>query len=130
MQSVPEPIDTDELSNRKVIKIAAGHSHAAAITDSGELFKWGMSVDLEPVRVDALVHTKVVDVFCGEDYTLAIDKDGKLYSFGQGKAGTLGSGSVRYLNSATLMEFFENHKVLSASAGWKHAGCIVQENAS
>lgn len=86
-----------------------------------------MSVDLEPVRVDALVHTKVVDVFCGEDYTLAIDKEGKLYSFGQGKAGTLGSGSVRYLNTATRMEFFDNYEVLTASAGWKHAGCIVHE---
>jgi alpha-tubulin suppressor-like RCC1 family protein len=127
MQSVPEPIDTDELSNRKVIKIAAGHSHAAAITESGELFKWGMAVDLEPRRVDAMVHTRVVDVFCGEDYTLALDKDGHLYSFGQGKAGTLGAGSPKYLNTATLMEFFDKREVLSASAGWKHAGCLVRD---
>jgi alpha-tubulin suppressor-like RCC1 family protein len=127
MQSVPEPIDTDELSNRKVIKIAAGHSHAAAVTESGELFKWGMSLDFEPRRVDEMVHTRVVDVFCGEDYTLALSNDGKLYSFGQGKAGTLGAGSPKYLNTATMMEFFDNREVLSASAGWKHAGCLVRD---
>lgn len=126
VQTVPEPIDTDELSNRKVTKIAAGHSHAAAITESGEFFHWGMSNHLEPVRVNELVHTKIVDVCCGEDYTLALDCDGRLYSFGQGKSGTLGQGSVRHLTEATFMEIFQDRRVAQFSAGWKHAACLLE----
>ena len=135
MQAVPEPIDADELANRTIIKIAAGHSHAAAVADSGELFYWGMSLHLEPVRVDALLHTKIVDVVCGEDYTLAVDADGLMYSFGRGKTGVLGQGgSVRQLNQATRMEAFDDaddprktRRVVQASAGWKHAACLVEE---
>ena len=135
MQAVPEPIEADELANRKVVKIATGHSHAAAIAASGELFYWGMSLHLEPVRVDALLHTKIVDVTCGEDFTLAIDVDGNMYSFGRGKTGVLGLGSVRRLSQATLMEAFESatgskRRVVQASAGWKHAACLVEEEAA
>lgn len=130
MQAVPEPIETDELVNRKVIKIAAGHSHAACITESGELFYWGMTLHLEPVRVDALLHTKIADVVCGENYTLAIDENGHMYSFGKGKTGVLGQGSLRRLNQAALMEAFDavnkKQRVVQASAGWKHAACLVE----
>ena len=59
MTSHPNEITADELAGRRVTKIAAGASHAAAITDGGELFYWGMSLYFEPVRVTALLHTKV-----------------------------------------------------------------------
>jgi alpha-tubulin suppressor-like RCC1 family protein len=134
MQSVPEPIQSDELINRKVMQIAAGQSHAACISESGELFYWGMSLYFEPIRMDALLHTKIVYVACGHDYTMAIDTNGKMYSFGNGyKNGTLGQGSsIKSLSQATLMESFDyntNHqtKVQYVSAGWKHAGCLVQQ---
>ena len=127
MQSVPEPIEADELLGRKVTKVAAGHSHAACITASGELFYWGMSLYLEPVRVDSLLHTKVVDVACGQDYTLALGEDGKLYSFGSGQKGVLGQGSVKRSNQAAVMEALENKKISKFSAGWLHAACLVEE---
>ena len=34
--------------DKKIKSIAAGHSHSAAITESGELYMWGMKVFLEP----------------------------------------------------------------------------------
>jgi alpha-tubulin suppressor-like RCC1 family protein len=129
MQAVPEPIETDELANRKVIKIAAGASHAAAITESGELFFWGMSLHLEPVRVDSVLHTKIVDVACGQDYTLAIDEKGKMYSFGIGKTGVLGQGSAKRLNQAMLMEAFDKKRIVQASAGYMHAACLAEDTA-
>jgi alpha-tubulin suppressor-like RCC1 family protein len=149
MQAVPEPIDTSELINRKIIKIAAGHSHAACISESGEVFHWGMSLHLEPVLVDSLLHTKIVDIVCGQDYTLAIDMNGHMYSLGSGsKTGVLGQGSkVRQLNQAALMDTFRTgdvvvngsestdatktkkvrRKIIHASAGSKHAACILEE---
>jgi len=125
MQSVPEPIEADELMGRRVTRIAAGNSHAACITESGEMFYWGMSAHLEPVRVDALMHTKVVDMACGEDYTLAVGEDGHLYSFGVGSKGTLGLGSISRANQATQVEALAGKQITHISAGWKHAASLV-----
>jgi alpha-tubulin suppressor-like RCC1 family protein len=127
MEPVPSPIEADELLGRKVVHVAAGHSHAACITESGELFYWGMSLYLEPVRVNELLHTTVVDVVCGDGYVLVLDKDGQLYSFGNGKHGALGQGSVKQLNQAAVMEALQDKKVTSMSAGWKHAACLAQD---
>jgi alpha-tubulin suppressor-like RCC1 family protein len=127
MEPVPSPIEADELLGRKVIKVTAGHSHAACITESGELFYWGMALYLEPVRVNELLNTHVVDVVCGQDYTLVVDKEGKMYSFGNGKNGALGQGSVKQLNQAAVMEALQDKKVTYVSAGWKHAACLVQD---
>lgn len=127
MEPVPSPIEADELLGRRVIKVAAGHSHAACITESGELFYWGMGLYLEPVRVNELLNTTVVDVVCGQDYVLCLDKEGKLYSFGAGKHGALGQGSVKQLNQAAVMEALQDKKVTSMSAGWKHAACLAQD---
>lgn len=151
MQAVPDSINTKELASRHIVKIATGHSHAACISESGELFEWGMAFHLEPVRVDALMHTKIVDVVCGHDYTLAIDEQGHMYSLGKGKTGVLGQGSVRQLKEPAIMEAFQTvdkkgkedggspassrpttsskRKVVQASAGWKHAACLVEEAA-
>ena len=127
MQAIPEPIAADELVGRRVIRVAAGHSHAACITEGGELFFWGSSLHLEPVRINDLLHTQIVDVACGQDYTLAVDKDGKMYSLGKGKTGVLGQGSVKQLNQATLMEAFGDQRITQVSAGWKHAACLVED---
>lgn len=144
MQAVPEPIDTSaELSSRKIVHVAAGHSHAACVSETGEVFVWGMSLHLEPVLVDSLLHTRIVDIVCGQDYTLAIDENGHMYSFGISSAGVLGHGSqIRQLNQAKLIESLQTgeidsggegstqrvrRKVVQASAGWKHAACILEE---
>lgn len=136
MQAIPEPIDTKELASRNIVSIAAGHSHAAAISDAGELLYWGMALHLEPVVVEELAHVEIAQVACGHDYTLAIDANGAMYSFGIGKTGALGQGSVRRLNQPAIMEAFQTteqngttttRKVIQASAGWKHAACLVIE---
>lgn len=130
MQNIPEPLDSsDELANRRVVKVAAGSSHAACIVAGGELFYWGMGLHLEPVRVDALLHTKIVDVACGREYTVAIDEEGRAYSWGKGgKTGCLGQGgAVKQLHRPERMEAFDDQKrVVQVSAGWSHAAaCVV-----
>jgi alpha-tubulin suppressor-like RCC1 family protein len=133
MQVVPEPIETSELSTRHIVSISAGHSHAAAISDQGELFYWGMALHLEPVKVEELLHTRMVAVSCGHDYTLALDEHGNLYSLGLGKTGVLGQGSLRRLNQPAVLEALDTQnsngrRVVQFSAGWKHAACIVEES--
>lgn len=126
MAEVPAPIEADELLGRNVDKIAAGHSHAACIDSKGQLFYWGSSLHLEPFEVYELLNTKITDVACGQDYTLALDEQGRVYSFGAGKTGVLGQASTKQCNQAVLVEALAEEKVVTLSAGWKHAACLVE----
>jgi alpha-tubulin suppressor-like RCC1 family protein len=128
MEQIPTPIDADELINRTVTKIAAGSNHAACITSSGELFWWGMSLNLEPIRVTEVLHTKIIDVTCGQDYTMALSEDNHIYIWGAGKTGVLGVGSgTKNLNQARMIKSLADKEVTSMSAGWIHAACMVKE---
>jgi alpha-tubulin suppressor-like RCC1 family protein len=128
MEQIPTPIDGDELINRTVKKIAAGHSHAACISDSGEMFWWGMSLNLEPVRVAEVLHTKIVDVVCGQDYTMALSEDHHIYIWGAGKTGVLGVGSTtKTLHQAQMIKSLAEYEIESMSAGWTHAACLVKK---
>jgi len=153
MADVPTPIEGDELSNRKVTKIAAGTNHSACVTSSGELFWWGVNLHLEPYRVAEVLHTKIVDVACGLDYTLALSEDGDVYVWGFGKTGVLGSGPDTttmhqakriplFLTSSSLdggdddddntaaaaaAEKESNREIMTLSAGCNLAACLVRE---
>jgi alpha-tubulin suppressor-like RCC1 family protein len=128
MEQIPTPIDADELINRTVTKVAAGANHAACITSSGELFWWGMSLNLEPVRVAEVLHTKIIDIACGQDYTMALSEDNHIYIWGAGKTGVLGVGSTtKNLNQAQMIKSLAEKEIVSMSAGWTHASCVVKE---
>ena len=129
MASIPEPIEADELLGRKVIKVAAGGSHAVCITEGGEVFQWGMSLYLEPVRVSELLQTNIVDVACGDNFSIALDDNGNLFSWGVGKDGVLGQGGITKLNQAQLMEALEDKTVTSINAGWQHVACLAEDRA-
>jgi hypothetical protein len=127
MEQIPTPIDGDELINRFVTKIAAGHSHAACITSTGELFWWGKSLNLEPVRVAEVLHTKIVDVACGQDYTMALSEDHHIYVWGGGKTGVLGVGpNTKNLNQAQMVKSLTEREVTFIAAGWTHAACMTK----
>lgn len=114
------------LEGQKVVKIAAGHTHAAAITDKGELFVWGMGQDHMPRWIPT--SKKVIDVVCGLDYSMILQEDGRLYSFGKGgNTGVLGLASTKKAPEPTLVEGLLNKNVRRISAGWKHAACLVEE---
>jgi len=127
MEAMPIAVD-GMLEGRNVVKIAAGHSHGAAITDVGELFFWGMGVALAPESVSNLGHVKIVDVCCGKDYTIALDSEGHVYSFGNGRTGVLGLGDKQKNSKApVLIGAFKGMKVTGLSAGWDHVACLVEE---
>ena len=109
MESLPTPIE-GLLEGRKVTRIAAGHSHAAAVTSTGELFTWGMHMDHEPKLENSLLHTKIIDVACGQNYTLALDQEGRLYSLGKGKTGVLGLASTKMTTQPILVEGISGRK--------------------
>ena len=121
MESLPRPIE-GLLEGRSVVRVAAGHTHAAAVTADGALFTWGMNFTHEPKLETTLLHTRIVDVACGQNYTLALDESGRVYSMGKGsKTGVLGLASIRASAYPILVEGIpEDEKVVSMSCGWTH----------
>jgi alpha-tubulin suppressor-like RCC1 family protein len=126
MEPMPVPIE-GLLEGRKVIKIAAGYSHAVALTANGELFIWGMGTIHQPELVTALGGVKVIDFVCGQDYTIILDDQGQIRSFGKGKTGVLGLASEKFAAEPTLVEGMIGKKVVKLSAGWKHVSCLAEE---
>ncbi|KAL3811017.1 hypothetical protein ACHAXA_010278 [Cyclostephanos tholiformis] len=125
MESLPRPVE-GALEGREVVRIAAGHSHAAAVTSDGALYTWGMNYTHEPKLETTLLHARVVDVACGQNYTLALDEDGRVYSMGKGKTGVLGLASVRASAYPILVEGIpEEERVVSISCGWAHVACAT-----
>lgn len=126
MENMPQPLD-GMMEGQHVVKISGGHSHAAAVTDKGELFWWGSQLNLTPELAPNLAHTKIVDVACGKDYTIALDEVGRLYSFGSGKTGVLGLANEKKAVAPTLVEGMLGKKVVKVDAGWSHVACLVEE---
>lgn len=123
MESLPRPIE-GLLEGRTVTRIAAGNTHAAAVTSDGALFTWGMNYTHEPKLETTLLHTRIVDVACGQNYTLALDEDGRVYSFGKGKTGVLGLASTKVSAFPILVEGIpEDEKVVFMSCGYAHVAC-------
>jgi len=126
MESLPCPVEGD-LDGRKVVRIAAGSTHAAAVTDHGELFTWGMNTTHQPKLETTLLHAKIVDVACGKNYTLALDSEGRLYSMGKGKTGVLGLASNKSASYPILVEGIPaDQRVVSMSCGWAHVACVTE----
>ena len=89
------------LAHERVVAIAAGNVHSAALTDSGDLYcfgKWAGDEKVPRARGGALVQcgalrtTRVVSVAAGAGHTLSLTADGELFSFGSNNRGQLGLG--------------------------------------
>ena len=94
LESVPRHIEG--LSNENIVHISAGQAHAAAVTESGELYMWGYSAWTEPQKMTALRGKKVVAASCGNNFTCAITDVGEVFSWGKSylvaRTGALGLG--------------------------------------
>lgn len=99
----PKLIET--LRSKRVRDISCGSSHSAAITNSGELYTWGLGeygrlghgdnlTQLKPKLVQTLSGHRIVQVACGsrDAQTLALTEDGLVFSWGDGDFGKLGRG--------------------------------------
>jgi len=96
--------DTPELV--KIVRVSCGEYHAAAISENGEVYTWGLGSlgqlghrslqsgdkELIPRRVVALEGIVTRDVSCGGVHSCAVTEGGALYAWGGGHVGQLGLG--------------------------------------
>ena len=129
------PTRVDKLTKKRVVHIAAGGSHVAAITSEGEMFTWGCGVrgqlghgnyktQQQPCRVDALVGHHVTHAAAGYQHTIALTSDGKVFTWGMGEYGQLGHDSSRQELEPSLIQFLQGERIVQVTAGWRHSGMI------
>ena len=86
----------------KIVKVSAGFGHTAVITDTGDIYSWGLNLKgqlglgdkksryfPEKLTKDILCNDlpKFNFLSCGYHNTFAISVDGKLFSWGSGNIG-------------------------------------------
>ncbi|CBZ56084.1 putative regulator of chromosome condensation domain-containing protein [Neospora caninum Liverpool] len=93
-----------ERTPKKVVQVACGSSHCAALTENGEVYTWGSDdygqlglgkesrFVLSPRRVDTLADKKVVSVRCGHFFTCCTTSTGEVFVWGYGRDGECGNG--------------------------------------
>jgi len=105
------PTLVEALTNKRVSMVAAGGSHACAVTEAGALFTWGLdgrfgslghgdeSAQLTPRRVEALRGCRIATAATGDYHTLAVGEDGSVYGFGL--SSRLGFGTASHESQLT-----------------------------
>ncbi|XP_018318327.1 RCC1 and BTB domain-containing protein 1, partial [Mycetomoellerius zeteki] len=113
------PTLKDDVDRKRVVDIACGSYHSVALTESGEVYAWGVndyriqekSSDITmdqatlntPKQVTTIFNRKkIVYISCGTTFTMAVTENGEVYSWGENNVGQLGIGN--YENQTMPME--------------------------
>jgi alpha-tubulin suppressor-like RCC1 family protein len=103
-QEYQEPKLIVGIEGEGIIEVAIGPTHAAAISDGGDLYTWGAGVygqlgfgDYSVVRTPKLVQSlqdgsTLRQVACGQSHTIALTDKGTVYAWGFSNDGKLGIG--------------------------------------
>jgi hypothetical protein len=92
------------LSDKQIIEICCGFGHSLALTNSGEVYAWGLneygqvgnksySNQLIPQKVNGFNDEKVVMISCGSHHSMALTESGHVFSWGLNTCGQLGLDS-------------------------------------
>ena len=90
------PVPVPGLAGHKIVGVAAGQQHSAAVSDTGRLFTWGGGT-------------------CGIGHG-----DGAVWSCGWGVDGVLGHGDKKYRAVPAPIRALEGEAIAAAAAGWRH----------
>ena len=83
----------------KIVKISAGSTFSACISEFGHVFVWGngeqgqlgqgnyLKSSRLPIIINSLCHEFIIDIICGESHVICIAQSEKIYAWGQGIAG-------------------------------------------
>jgi alpha-tubulin suppressor-like RCC1 family protein len=101
----PLPVNVRKPDDAKIVKIAAGSTHALLVDEAGRLYALGCgrSGQLgrdEPLtcntaeRVTALEGVRVKHASCGIGHSVVTSTTGEVFTFGEGRCGALGHGGA------------------------------------
>ena len=116
-----------------VLRISAGASHMLAVTNSGEVYAWGLGTSgqlgqgntnsysyavkvLDENGVEYL--NNIIDVNAGANHSLALDKDGNVYAWGKG--GNYQLGNYATANQTLPIKMLDTYNIVKMSAGTEY----------
>ena len=124
---LPRRIEGLWQTGRRFIAVAAGYTHALALTEEGELYGWGCRVanghgrdETTPHHVTALVGQRVKHVDAGGLKSCAVTEMGELYTWGTGASGTLGHGDEEDQLAPKRVEGLNGVKVAATAVCQSH----------
>lgn len=133
MEDTPRPLEIvpagDDAApfKMKALHVAAGHSHAAAVTTDGHLYYWGMRAHLDPFVLhfeDDAAPPKLV--YAGGNYTYVATEDGAYYSFGLGRTTCLGHGDRQGHAHPFRVEALNQCNLTHLACGFRHVACLTR----
>jgi alpha-tubulin suppressor-like RCC1 family protein len=144
---VPLKIEPALFGGERVVFVAAGHNHTAAVTEGGRLYTWGAGSagrlghgDPENRWAPTLVWTEafggdeagqVVMAACGSMHTLVVTQDGALWACGDWEFGQLGLNDTgnNYVFRQVGVAAFGGARVVTAAAGYGHSVAVTEDGA-
>lgn len=123
-----EPHLIEALEGHKVIQVACGDFHSAALTSAGSLFTWGSGLygqlghssetsSATPLLVRACEGLKVIYVACGGYHTAAIIEGGDVLVWGAGEDGQLGQGDYSSVSTPTFCDALRGKRICQVACG-------------
>eukprot|EP00300_Choanocystis_sp_HF-7_P019282 c20291_g1_i1.p1 GENE.c20291_g1_i1~~c20291_g1_i1.p1 ORF type:complete len:1112 (-),score=197.97 c20291_g1_i1:2283-5597(-) len=133
-----KPMKIEALSRKRTIRICAGSDCSGCLTDSGEIYTFGVgrygnlghgtndSVKI-PTVVDALIGHKMVYLSMGSKHTIAIEQSPEqrgsnvVWAWGNGADGRLGTLDGNGQFRPNVLQNLRNENVVMVSAGEAHS---------
>ena len=146
-QRAPRQVEAGRFGGEKVVFVAAGGAHTAAVTEGGRLYTWGAGGNgrlghgdtfskLVPTVVGveafgAREGGRVVMSACGKFHTLVVTQDGALWACGRARWGQLGIDDMEdsHVFERVGVEAFGGARVMAAAAGLQHSVAVTQDGA-
>ena len=139
-EPVTLPVTPDFIRNERIVAIAAGIFHSAAISSIGVLWTFGCK------RFGQVLHSdeegghfacfqpqencRFHQVVCGRRHTVILDEDGKVWTLGENKYGQLGrsiSGTIDGIPRLVEGPLGEKgSQCIAIACGWSHTIVTVQ----
>jgi uncharacterized repeat protein (TIGR02543 family) len=136
-------IDHDETD--KLVSLANGISHSAALTENGQVYLWGnnqfgqlgdgsTSNRSSPHNItnsfNLSANDKIIQVSLGYNHSSVLSQDGKVYIWGRNNQGQLGIDSDTNMlipqNITNSFNLTEDDKVIQISMGSAHSSALTQ----
>nr|XP_012231285.1 PREDICTED: RCC1 and BTB domain-containing protein 1-like [Linepithema humile]XP_012231286.1 PREDICTED: RCC1 and BTB domain-containing protein 1-like [Linepithema humile] len=82
---ISKPTLVTSLSNKNIVNLVCGISHALALTDDGKVYIWGNIAEggQTPQQISDLENKKIVCIACGLRYSIVVTDNGEVYICGR-----------------------------------------------
>ena len=132
---LPRRIEALAQTGRRFVAVAAGHDHALALTEEGELYGWGHACanghghkEPTPRRVAALIGQRVKLVDAGYDASCAVMEKGELFTWSDdGSEYTLGHGVETPQDTPKRVEGLVGARVAAVTIGAWHMLAVDED---